>query len=69
MKRADIKATPKFKKIMEKYASEGALYNPQKAQVVDPAEAKSIAATSTGQSYSEKQKDRVNADRYGVSKK
>ena len=66
MKKNDLIATPKFKKVMQEYGT-GTLHSSNGDPVTSPAQARAIAASESGQSYNDKQKARKNADRYGVS--
>lgn len=65
MKREDILASPKFKKVMEEF-NEGSLKSSSGQRVNSRAQATAIAASESGQSYTDAVKERKTADRFGV---
>lgn len=65
MKRNDLIATPKFKKVMQEYGN-GTLKTSSGADVNGPQQAKAIAASESGQSYNQQMKQFKHADRYGM---
>jgi len=66
--RKDLIATPKFKKVMTEY-SEGKLTTPNGQQVNSPKQAEAIAASESGQSYTQKARNHSKYDRYGFRSK
>jgi len=65
LKRKDLIATPKFKKVMGEYG-QGTLRTPNGQQVNSPKQAEAIAASESGQSYNQQARKFKNSDRYGT---
>jgi hypothetical protein len=65
MKKNDLIATPKFKKVMAEYGN-GTLKTSSGGQVNGPKQAEAIAASESGQSYNQQTRRQKTADRYGM---